>query len=82
MIDGRFKLVLDESLSEGRELTDLWEDPGESANLAAVRPGLAARLERDLEQFVRESMEKKAQPGSTRMTREQKEALRALGYVN
>jgi arylsulfatase A-like enzyme len=64
------------------ELYDLVDDAGETANLAAARPGRSAELANALEEFERTCHRL---PGVTRtieMDEQQLEKLRSLGYVN
>jgi arylsulfatase A-like enzyme len=74
---GRWKYIESDALGT-RELFDLEEDPPERRNLAAANPGklrgLAARL--------RSWRERETLAGPAEVSPEDREALRALGYVD
>jgi choline-sulfatase len=63
-----------------RELYDLAQDPGEQHNLAGLRPGLFAGLERFIEERVRTAKPIAAE--KTTVERRERELLEALGYVD
>jgi arylsulfatase A-like enzyme len=69
----RFKLIV----APGPELYDLQQDPGEHHNQYVDRPQLAAAMAARLTRFGSAD----AALAAHAMTEEQKEALRALGYV-
>jgi arylsulfatase A-like enzyme len=79
-IQGRYKLIWDD-IEEKVELYDLFGDPGERKNLAEQKP----RRVRNLLEAMRahqESLERSTQPIQAIVpSREEIEALRALGYV-
>ena len=81
VIDHRFKFVKNPYAPDKSVLTDLQGDPGETVNLAQVRPEVAAELEGVLDGFVDVAMSLREQTEDTEMTAKQKEALRALGYL-
>jgi choline-sulfatase len=72
--DGRYKYVR----APRAELYDLQDDPGESRNLAAARPDLAARMRDGLESALAASGEAESRRGPDP---EAAERLRALGYA-
>ncbi len=63
-----------------KELYDLAQDPGEQHNLAGLRPGLFAGLERFIEERVRTAKPIAAE--KTTVERRERELLEALGYVD
>jgi arylsulfatase A-like enzyme len=73
---GSHKLVLDVSTGE-RALYDLAADPGETRDLSAERPEIAARLEEDL----RWIQDQRRRAETRELSDEAKERLRALGYL-
>lgn len=81
------KLIMDLK-SSYRELYDLRSDPGEKVNLAAERPRLADELARRLKSLVwanrrlHQAFAGDAYPGLDLLSHEEKERLKALGYVN
>jgi len=68
-------------LSPRSELYDLEEDPEETKNLVGARPEVVARLERELEGLKKEFSSSRSLP-IKELTPEEKEKLRALGYVS
>jgi len=81
VISGADKYVVTQPEAR-EELYDLVDDPGETANLLATRPGRGAELAATLEEFERGCHRL---PGVTRtieMDEQQLEKLRSLGYVN
>jgi hypothetical protein len=67
------------------ELYDLLADPGEKHNIVEQQPELAKELEEHLVRFVRTNREIGASFESveeTVLSEEEKERLRALGYVD
>ena len=75
---GRYKLHFNR-LTGKRELFDLGEDPGERVDRAAAQPAVTAELGARLERFMRTRSE--AAPPS-RLTPEEIEKLKSLGYLN
>ena len=73
------------------EVYDLREDPGETTNLAATRPELAARLRKQLKEKVKSNRHWAQELGSdddestptdeSVLTKEERERLQALGYI-
>ncbi len=73
------------------EVYDLRKDPGETTNLAESRPELTARLRRQLREFVKANRElaRELNPedapetatGQSVLTKEERERLEALGYI-
>jgi arylsulfatase A-like enzyme len=80
--DGRYKLVTDPALPDAPALYDLAADPGETTDIAARDPERLAFYEQLLAAFERRMLAGRLAPGETALTREQAEALRALGYVH
>lgn len=82
----RHKLILDTD-SRQEELYDLESDPGEKANIAAKQPDITARLRGVLNTHIAECAEaaKKYQiegdAARPKLTRQDVEALRQLGYL-
>jgi arylsulfatase A-like enzyme/cytochrome c-type biogenesis protein CcmH/NrfG len=68
-------------LSPRSELYDLEEDPEETKNLVGARPEVVARLERELEGLKKEFSSSRSLP-IKELSPEEKEKLRALGYVS
>ena len=62
------------------ELYDLKKDPDEMRNLVAERPEVVSRLKRDLEELKRRDSSSRTLP-IKELTPEEKEKLRALGYL-
>jgi len=78
--DGRYKLI--RSLAgETVLLFDLAEDPGEKQDLAAARPDLVARLEELIDRYLAIEAPAGPRPDEDGITEEQREELRALGYI-
>ncbi|MFH1681323.1 MAG: sulfatase [Candidatus Eisenbacteria bacterium] len=78
--DGRYKLI--RSLSgETASVFDLQEDPGERHDIAAERPDLAVRLGELLDRYLKIDAPAGSRPEQGAITDEQKEELRALGYL-
>jgi arylsulfatase A-like enzyme len=84
------KLIVDLGV-ERRELYDLVGDPRERHNLVAERPALAAELEERLKRLVRANRTLGAQlddaangedSADTLLSDEERERLKALGYLN
>jgi hypothetical protein len=75
---GRHKLLFDR-LTGRRQLFDLSRDPGERVDRLGAEPAVAADLGARLERFMR--VQGEAAP-SRRLTPEEIEKLRSLGYVN
>ncbi len=67
-------------LSPRPELYDLKKDPDEMRNLAAKRPEVVSRLKKELEELKKEDSSSRALP-IKELTPEEKEKLRALGYL-
>lgn len=67
-------------LSPRPELYDLKKDPDEMRNLIAERPEVVSRLKRDLEELKREDFSSRNLP-IKELSPEEKEKLRALGYL-
>ena len=82
LIGVRFKLIRDEETGT-EELYDILADPDEQMDIAALRPDLVASMGRALDEriatFERASRRMRA-PG-TRLSAEEIELLRGLGYV-
>jgi arylsulfatase A-like enzyme/Tfp pilus assembly protein PilF len=76
--DGRFKLIR----APRRELYDLAQDRGESANRAADDLRRVETLERALDEMSRRVASGQAQRGPRAMDAETEERLEALGYVS
>ena len=81
MRDERYKLIFDSS--NGREeLYDLRSDPGETENLAEGQPLLAALHRQRLHRWILEQRVGQSAPSQeAKISEEQMENLRALGYV-
>ncbi len=62
------------------ELYDLRKDPDEMRNLVAERPEIVSRLKRELEELKREDSSSRTLP-IKELTPEEREKLRALGYL-
>jgi arylsulfatase A-like enzyme len=89
--DRRFKIIRDGFSYVGRpgapaqgELYNLGKDPGEKSNIRAARPGLAGRLARELDEYLRVHRERgqnlrRGTAGA--LDAERQEELRALGYA-
>jgi arylsulfatase A-like enzyme len=84
------KVIVDLGVGR-RELYDLVDDPGERHDLAAERPILAAELEERLKRLVRSNRALGAQldtdmngedGGEGLLSDEERERLKALGYLN
>jgi len=75
---GAYKLHFNR-LSGRRELFDLARDPGERTDLAAAQPAITAELAARLERFMQ--IRGEAAPPA-RLTPEEIEKLRSLGYLN
>ena len=71
-----------------RELYDLRADPGETVNLVARRPELAAELERRLKKLVwanrrlHQAFARDEAPNPSLLSSEERERLKSLGYLN
>jgi arylsulfatase A-like enzyme len=63
------------------ELYDLAQDPAERRNLAGTRPVAEAFLRQELERFRRRQAARAADAAPLELTPEEREQLRALGYV-
>ena len=81
MRDERYKLIFDSS--NGREeLYDLRSDPGETENVAEGQPVLAALHRQRLHRWILEQRVGQSAPSQqAKISEEQMENLRALGYV-
>jgi arylsulfatase A-like enzyme len=81
LVHGHYKWILDEE-SDEQELYDLSTDPGETRSLVHTRLELAERM-RALykEAHARAHGSDEAEPGKVDLTEEEKDKLRALGYV-
>ncbi len=77
--DGRFELLVDLA-SGGESLYDLVADPGQTRDLAAERPRVAAELRRVLERWVA-ATEGPDRASSVHRAREHEKQLEALGYL-
>jgi arylsulfatase A-like enzyme len=75
---GRFKFI--SSRWRGEELYDLANDPDETSNILANHPGVAHRLRGILRTYKRTVMEQTGD-GAVLESKENVEALRALGYL-
>ena len=51
MLDNRYKLVVEGSKGNAKELFDLREDPAETTNLIEAKPRVAAKLEKRLREW-------------------------------
>jgi hypothetical protein len=68
--------------SDGQdELYDLRNDPGETSNLVDSIPALARRMREALAAFESQRRRTQPQPDTTPLSEEEKERLRALGYI-
>ena len=76
---GSHKLVLDST--GGAALYDLSRDPDETVDLHGERPELAATLERRLQGWLRGLGDAAAAAEGAELSEEEKEQLRALGYL-
>lgn len=80
----RFKIIVNDETGKP-ELFNWVQDPGETTNLVASRPGVVNRLRSGLTKYVRSLEESRASlraslPGVD-LTKEQEERLRTLGYI-
>jgi arylsulfatase A-like enzyme len=79
--DARFKFLFDTRTGEG-SLFDVTADPGEKKNLAAADPVRAAYYRESLHVWMKTLARGAGGSGEeTKLTREQCENLRALGYI-
>jgi arylsulfatase A-like enzyme len=76
---GRWKLVVDSQCSS--QLFDLLEDPGELENLIDTEEGVAAKLVEDLLTFTERAVLYRAESFEHRLSPEEIEKLKSLGYV-
>jgi arylsulfatase A-like enzyme/Tfp pilus assembly protein PilF len=63
------------------ELYDLRNDPRELQNLQSAQPRLAAKLDAELTQLMKDSSRHAVKAAANPMTRETEESLQALGYL-
>ena len=82
----RYKYIVDVNpdAEASPELYDLQNDPGETENLLAARPGVAARLRAELAEFYGELSSRAknmSQPTIKDMSPQTIESLRSLGYI-
>lgn len=63
----------------GTELYDLQEDPGEQRNVAAAHPDVIVRMQSEIASLIRDA--KRARADRVRLSDEDREKLRSLGYV-
>jgi arylsulfatase A-like enzyme len=80
--EGRVKLVY-HTARDSAELYDLKADPGEREDLASARPLETAYYRQSVRRLILAMRRgpRAAAPGATELTDEQRENLRALGYV-
>ncbi len=78
--DGRYKLILDLAM-ESHELFDLKVDPGEQHDLATELPAVSERLRTALNGWLDRYELATTRKESIERAREQREHLRALGYL-
>jgi hypothetical protein len=79
--DERHKLIFDTRTGRG-QLYDLQADPGETRDLSVAQPLRAAYYRQELQHWVAGLLARPAErTGAGRLTREQCENMRGLGYV-
>jgi arylsulfatase A-like enzyme len=78
--DGDWKLVVPQDGTGAPQLFDLTRDPGEHQNLAAGKPRIVRRLQRQLDRWF-ENLPPAPDLETAPLTDQQIEELRALGYV-
>ena len=74
---GRYKFIQ----APRPELYDLASDPGETTNIFAERPAIAAGMSRELAELTEETGRDAPVPEAANLDRETMERLAALGYV-
>jgi len=84
VVSESLKLIVDYEGGRAPELFDLSSDPGETRDLSRELAGQAASLERELRRLLNDDGSSMAEWSEVRGTipEEQREALRALGYLD
>ena len=80
LLEGPWKYI--QSSDDRHELYDLSRDPGETDNLIASQPGVAARLARQLDQWLASRRPVTSPAPLEEMDEEDLKRLKSLGYIN